>query len=317
MLAIAQARKNAKKNDCPVKAISLEILSLLLRHGNSLDQEGNFAHHLRKIEAHVAASKQIELVLPAFPAKSPNREKTIGNLPDLAEVLGLQRLQALCDTISSFYGPGAAVVICSDGRVFSDLVLVSDEEVSAYGKEIDSIIAELGLRSLRTFDMDQVFHGRDYDAMRLRLVQEHGRSLDAIREEVRSTFEAKSMFNGIHRFVFEDRVVLQPEKSRNKLREEGKGVAYEVIQRSNAWSGLVESLFPEAVRLSIHPQFSASSKLGFRLVDCENIWGTPWHNVACLGKNGFRLIKRKEAEALGAVLSFEQGKYAFFREVGV
>jgi pyoverdine/dityrosine biosynthesis protein Dit1 len=122
------------------------------------------------------------------------------------------------------------------------------------------------------------------------------------------------MFNGIHRFIFEDRLVLEKGKSRNRIREESKEIAYRVIQRSNAWSSLVENLFPSALRLSIHPQLSTSPKIGFRLVDCENAWGTPWHNVALLGRNGFRLVKRKEAEDKGATLAHFGGKYAYFRE---
>ena len=125
------------------------------------------------------------------------------------------------------------------------------------------------------------------------------------------------MFNGIHRFLFEDRLALEPGKSRNRVREESKELAYHVIQRSNAWSALVERSFPQALRLSIHPQFSAAPKIGFQLVNCENIWGTPWHNVALLGQSGFRLVKRKEAEALGAQRALAHGKYVYFREAGL
>jgi pyoverdine/dityrosine biosynthesis protein Dit1 len=100
------------------------------------------------------------------------------------------------------------------------------------------------------------------------------------------------------------------------VREETKEVAYEVIRRSNAWSRLVEALFPHALRLSIHPQLPTSAKIGFQLVPCENAWGTPWHNVALLGAEGFRLVKRREAEERGATLAYE-GKYPYFREAGL
>lgn len=296
--------------------LSLAILALVLRHENPLSREDSAAangEHLRRIRAAVAAGQTLELVLPAFPAKSPNREKTLSALPDYAEVLGLMRLQKLCDQIGLVYRPGARVVICSDGRVFSDLVLVSDEEVSAYGRAIDRMIGELNLSSLSTLGMEDVFGNCGFDAMRALLISRHGRSLAEIRTDVLGHADALAMFNGIHRFVFEDRLVLFPEKSRNKLREESKAVAYQVIQRSNAWSGLVEALFPRALRLSIHPQVSRSAKIGFQLVDCENTWGTPWHNVALAGPQGIRLVKRKEAEALGARLELAHGKYAFYR----
>src|SRR5438105_1612857 len=53
--------------------------------------EGGDAHHIGKIERFVAAGQPIRLVLPAFPAKSSNPEKTLGALPDFGEVLALQR----------------------------------------------------------------------------------------------------------------------------------------------------------------------------------------------------------------------------------
>lgn len=48
-----------------------------------------------------------------------------------------------------------------------------------------------------------------------------------------------------------------------------------MIQRSNAWSRLLERTFPDSVRLSIHPQFRVSAKIGVRLVDSADAWLTP------------------------------------------
>ncbi len=87
--------------------------------------EAELAVHHAKLLPAVAARRPLELILPAFPAKSSNRAKTLGDLPDLGEQLGLARLQELCDEIRAVYAPGASVTICSDGRVFSDLVGVS------------------------------------------------------------------------------------------------------------------------------------------------------------------------------------------------
>lgn len=303
------------KTYSPASQTALEILAILLRHGNTLGESAGLDHHLARIETLVQGNRPLELVLPAFPAKSPNRQKTISHLPDYAEVLGLERLQSLCDSISAVYAPGAHAVICSDGRVFSDLVLVSDEDVSAYGAAIDAILRERKLQRLRSFGMEEVFAGRSHEAMRAALVKDYARELDQVRADTLHRVDSRLMFNGIHRFVFEDRVALQPEKSRNRLREESKQVAYEVIQRSNAWSLLVESLFPHALRLSIHPQLASSTKIGVRLVDGENIWGTPWHNVAVLGAGGFRLMKKAQAEALGATLAYARGKYPYYKEL--
>ncbi len=302
----------------PAESTARHILSLILRHEASLVPGGEtgYGRHLARLQRFVAKGAPVQLVLPAFPAKSANREKTLGPLPDLAEVLGLRRLQELCDGIQKLHKPGAEVIICSDGRVFSDLVLVREEDVNAYGGAIDKIIADFGFLSLRTMSMDDVFAG-DFREARARLLREYGRPLAEIREEVRNESEARMMFNGIHRFLFEDRLVLDSGKSRSQIRDESKDIAYQVIQRSNAWSQLVEAHFPDAVRLSIHPQVGMATKIGFRLVDCANVWGTPWHNVALLTAEGFRLVKRKAAEQAGAELALAYGKYPFYRERGL
>jgi pyoverdine/dityrosine biosynthesis protein Dit1 len=294
---------------CRIMALINELRNISGHPALSTDGD---AHHLAKIEALIAAGAVVELVLPAFPAKSSNREKTTGILPDLGEVLALEKLERLCQAIEAEYSGGARMVICSDGRVFSDLVQVSEEAVSAYNREIARIIAERGLTHLTTFDLDDVHAGADFDAMRRTLVAEHGETVAVIRERSLSTREGRDMFNGIHRFLFEDLVVLHPEISRTKVRNWSKEVSYEVIQRSNAWSKLVELHFPHAVRLSIHPQAVGSKKIGIQLLASNNQWRTPWHSAVLFDGQRHTLVRRQDAEAMGAVLTHAEGKYAFF-----
>lgn len=287
------------------------ILDLVLRYSHRPEAVGDL--HLAKILNFLKQNQPVHFVLPAFPAKSPNREKTLGSLPDYAELLGLRRLEELCREIEAIHAPGAHVTICSDGRVFSDLVLVSDAEVTAYQDGVRRMIADFGFARLSTFHLEEALGSLSFDEMRAHLTERHGRPVAELREEVRRRPEALAMFNGIHRFIFEDRLVLRPGHSRNRVREEAKEVAYGVVQRSNSWSRLVEEFFPAAVRLSIHPQFGPSEKIGFQLVPCANAWGTPWHNVALEDAAGIRLVKRKEAEQLGARLSLGPGGYLLFR----
>lgn len=271
------------------------------------------AYHLGKIEALVARGAVIELVLPAFPAKSANPEKTTGTLPDLGELIAMRRLEALCVKIGEVWAPGARVVICSDGRVFSDLVGVTDADVTAYGREIARIIADEGLKHLSTYDMDDLFPGiADHDRTRCELVSRFAEPIETVRERATSDADARRMYNGIHRFLFEDHVVLHPHLSRTKVREWSGKLAYQVIQRSNAWSNLVAQEFPEAVRLSIHPQAAHSRKIGVQMVASSNMWRTPWHASVLFDGQTHTLVRRADAEAMGAVLVRASGRYAFF-----
>jgi pyoverdine/dityrosine biosynthesis protein Dit1 len=84
-----------------------------------------------------------------------------------------------------------------------------------------------------------------------------------------------------------------------------------VIQRSKAWGELVETKFPNAVRLSIHPQSCGDKKMGIRLIEPDN-WLTPWHGVAVEVDGRFMLLKRAQAEELGADLVHWDGRPSHF-----
>jgi len=224
----------------------------------------------------------------------------------------LQKLNTLCQQISEIYTPGAAITICSDGRVFSDVVQVSDGAVDVYGREIDEIIAEYKLKNLSTFCLEDIFGGKSYDEMRRRLTEDFAEDLEQLRERTRTESDALSLFNGIHRFMFEDQLALHPERSKTQSREKAKGLAYEVIRRSNAWSRVVEQQFPHSLRLSIHPQSIRSTKIGVRLLNSNDLWRTPWHSVTVFDGQDYFLAPRSEAEARGGTLKYAENKYPFY-----
>jgi pyoverdine/dityrosine biosynthesis protein Dit1 len=96
--------------------------------------------------------------------------------------------------------------------------------------------------------------------------------------------------------------------SRTALQKDCRRRAYEVVQRSKAWGALLATCFPDAVRLSIHPQACGSEKIGIHLMMTADSWLTPWHGVAVEAEGRFVLLKRREAESLGAKLVFQNGR---------
>lgn len=258
------------------------------------------ALHLPRVRAAIAAGEPIRLVLPAFPAKSANPRKTLGPLPDLGEELSLRFLQERCEAIRQRYAPGAKLTICSDGRVFSDLVGVDDSDVTAYRFRLIEMIRDLGLSDIDVFDLDDVRPNESFDATRKWLVETHAEPLESLVERTKAHEHHQQMYNGIHRFLAEDLAAREPTLSKNQTKERSKATAYEVIRRSNAWSRVVATYFPEAVRLSIHPQAPHSEKVGIMLTPAEDAWLTPWHGAVLLRGDRFLLTKRADAEALGA-----------------
>ncbi|MBN9231728.1 MAG: pyoverdine biosynthesis protein PvcA [Legionella sp. 40-6] len=268
--------------------------------------------HLPLICAAIAANKPVSCVLPAFPGKSPNLEKVLGYLPDYAERLALRFLGALCQRVKQYYAPGIKIILCSDGRVFSDVVGMKESHVTAYQTQINKLIDEMSFIDLTTFNLDHYYAPLTFAQMRDALIDNYAHSLASIKHTVRSGAkasasleerEANRMYRGITRFLFEDSIHQKQTKSRTVLQKESREKAYELIRRSNAWSALIAEHFPDSIRLSIHPQICGSKKLGIRLIQNE-LWMTPWHGVAVATKNGFILLKRSVAEALGAKLIY-------------
>jgi len=293
------------------------IMALLLANARHSEQVSHKHHglscpscqapHKQKISRAIQTQQPLLLILPAFPAKSANRLKTISAEPDLAEVMALRNLNALCEKIHAHHPYGVKLLICSDGRVFNDLVFVSDEEVSRYQQGIMRIIADESLSYLSTWSLEDEYPGMDEASMRALLMQDCGESYERVQSRLHADESFLYQFNGIHRFMTEDMLFLKPDESKNKVRNDAKKITYEVIRRSNAWSRLLANRFPHGLRLSIHPQPCGSDKLGIQFLSASNRWATPWHNVLLKNQQGWQLMKRSEAERLGAV--FQQDHY--------
>ncbi|WP_341483711.1 L-tyrosine/L-tryptophan isonitrile synthase family protein [Streptomyces endophytica] len=153
-------------------AVCAAVLAVLLPYRRTLDTAGGdgpdaFPEQYRQLMGPVAAGEPIVFTLPGFPCKSPNPAKVLGPLPDEGERLALRFLDALCARIEAVHPPGARVVICSDGHVFSDLIHVPDHAVDAYGDALRALIRAEGLTRLDVFDLRAVYGpGLSYDARR-------------------------------------------------------------------------------------------------------------------------------------------------------
>lgn len=296
--------------------ISRTILEQLFRH-RRLESAGScaerpceqcFVLHLPRVLRFVSANEPIHFLLPAFPAKSPNPKKVLGRLPDMAEELALTFLDQLCAEIRELYSPGARITICSDGRVFSDLVGITDQDVTDYGLEMENLRDRIATTSLEWFRMEDLFETSEHTVMREQLVRHYAEPLAAIRKRVNDHEQHRLLFNGIQRFLFEDRVALETEKSRTQVRNECKDRTHLVMQRSDAWGRLLIDCFPGALRLSIHPQIPHAEKIGIRLGKASDAWITPWHGVAVERGGDFQLMRRSEAEEMGAEIENRFGR---------
>ncbi len=299
------------------ETVAREILDIVLPHRRIAPESEPCTHgscekcaapHLDRVIAAVERREQVVFILPAFPGKSPNPTKVLSPRADMAERQSLAFLNELCRRVQTVYAPGARMVLCSDGRVFSDVVGIAESDITTYQHDLSALIEELGATSLSTFNLDDVFEGCAFDDMRTRLMQNHGTPLETLQAAVREGGEPKRMYCGITRFLFEDGLRPDMTISKTALQKECRRRAYEVVQRSKAWDGLLATCFPDAVRLSIHPQVCGSRKLGIHLMETADGWLTPWHGVAVEVDGAFVLRKRREVEEAGATLVFANGR---------
>ena len=314
---------STSNNTDQITDLAKSILSKIMQFRRTVESENNcdsnnclkcHTPHLNKVSTAIKQKKKIRFILPAFPGKSPNPSKVLGHLPDMAEKKALIFLNDLCKQIQKIYEPGAVVIICSDGRVFSDVVGISEKHVTAYQIEIDNIIENLNLTKLSTFNLDDIYDcihmDNDFNQARTELIDSYGQDLASLKDKVKKggknsnnteEIEANLMYCGLTRFLVED--LMHPEQTRSKssIQKECKEKAYLAIIRSNAWTSLIAEKFPEAIRLSIHPQICGSQKIGIQLLGTET-WTTPWHAVAVNTGKEFVLMKHQDAKELNTKL---------------
>jgi len=317
----AWSGKIAANDALPSRQINVDLLHIIFKNRKLIQaQEECIANkcedcirqHELSVDFFTSQQLPLQFILPAFPAKSPNPSKVLGPLPDLGEAIALQTLQSICDEIKSIYAPGAQVIICSDGRIFSELVGVSDEVISVYVAQIQSMIKEHELNSLSIVNLEDLVENLSFDAARNKVLQAFADPLEQLQESLQTNDSFKALFNGIHRFIVEDRKFMEPELSANKAKEVAKPIALKVIQHSNAWTRFLNYVYPNALRLSIHPYTAHSDKIGIRITKAADNWLTPWHGVIVLKDNEYILMKKQDAEDAGARLVYKNDQPYYY-----
>ncbi|KAK4184972.1 spore wall maturation protein DIT1 [Podospora australis] len=296
----------------------VDLFDVYLRYEGKNDQwvasgREYFAQHVNHFTSQNAA---IEFCLPAFPCKSSNVDKVLGPDPDRGEELALERLHEFVEAIGQIYPPGAKVWVISDGHVFSDCIGVDDCEVDRYGQLLKNMNHMVGLRFdnpdgvgfKSLVDLFQLASQPELSALASRLqipVIDH--HIDTVltdeaelcrrilmtgcaprRESVRANIDSKdqaltALYRGFSRFMLED-LEHHPhtqKMSRAKRKKLSSSVAFEMILRNQAYSNLVELLFPNHIRLSIHAHNNAGPKFGIQMFDPTKV-----RAVSALSPNG-------------------------------
>ncbi|XP_002989861.2 spore wall maturation protein DIT1 [Selaginella moellendorffii] len=272
-----------------------------------------------RVRYHVARNVPLEFVLPAFPIKSCNPDKTLGKCPDKAEELAIHSMKIVADLIKAVYAPGVHYNVVSDGHVFSDLVGSDDAAVDSYGEMFWEMAHSLYPGLVSFFRLDEFLLDNHSEDSITKLISnttvEHpvGTELTAnaenarralmclfgcdestVTKEIKEDPETRNLYRGFSRFMLED---LYEHKSCKNLPSKSakkklcSRVAFLMILRNRAYSAMVEWLFPLQLRISIHPHPNRGPKYGINVIHSSLVAAqrsseeknfhipTPWHNA--------------------------------------
>lgn len=288
----------------------------------------------QRVDFFTSRGLKIEAILPAFPCKSSNPDKVSGDLPDKGEEMALKTLCNFALCVKEVYPPGMVIWVVSDGHVFSDCIGVDDTVVNKYGEALknsykavnkseEELVKFLSLVDLFDLKKNPIKNSELED-----IELEHH-----IRTEIEETSETcrkilmkgcdtdcgqlkrdidtpghprLSLFRGFSKFMDED-LKQHPSiatVSRKKQKKIIARVAFEMIKRNDAYSNLVDLMFPLHLRFSIHAHDNSGPKFGIRLLSnqrCKVIKSleevlspnyddllhipTPWHNTILVVEN--------------------------------
>ncbi|PVH14482.1 uncharacterized protein CXQ87_002623 [Candidozyma duobushaemuli] len=262
-------------------------------------------------------------VLPAFPCKSSNYDKVASCFPDMGEELAIRRIIDFVTAVQDVYPPGMKFYLVSDGHVFSDCIHVDDDMVDVYFAKLEAMYQRVKpadfdgiiFRGLNDcFESDErglvaeLLHSVEVEhpiPTRLDEETEINRKVlmlgcddnaDVLRKQIQTPNHPRLyLYRGFNKFMCEDLSQTEFAKSisRKKYKKMISQVAFEMIRRNDAYSNLVELIFPFHIRFSIHAHHNAGPKYGVRLLDPEvcSMSGhnqneedrllhipTPWHN---------------------------------------
>lgn len=322
--------------DASVPEKVTQLFETLIKNSARVDRwaEGR-AGFVKSVEFFVSRNIPIEAVLPAFPCKSSNFNKVASCFPDKGEELALLQVIDFVQAVEAVYPPGLKFFIVSDGHVFSDCIHVDDDVVDLYGEKLQELYQKVkpdgfdgiefrGLNDCFVSDDKHVIAGdlaavhvdhhvptqlaEETETNRKILMLGCDDNAQVLREQISTPNHPRLyLYRGFNKFMAEDLAETEIAKliSRKKFKKLTSAVAFEMIRRNDAYSNLVELVFPFHLRLSIHAHHNAGPKYGICLLSrdiCAPAGHnkdeedrllhipTPWHNSVFKIENSDKYI---------------------------
>jgi len=301
------------KNNTVLKIVK-ELESIRKENPDDCYSCGGRAVLISKVNYYVSNNKPLVLVLPSFPFKSQNRDNTLGDLPDMGEYIALEVLNSLCNNIRKIYKPGVDFVLASDGRLYSDLVGVTDNTVNAYREELLRMNKDICKDScLRWFSLDEGIKQEEALDVREILEREYSDGMEIVMEEVKRDKDYLRLYIGFKNFALSEIQVQNLDCSKREMVRKAKSIAKKMMVRNFANARLLNECFPNMIRLSVKHHDTRKGLFAVNLLRTHTDIGTPWLNSVVKKKScEYLYVKAKEARELGyAEIRKENRGYMF------
>jgi len=250
-----------------------------------------------KVSGFVEQNRSIDLILPGFPAKSPDIKKDVfGPHVDRGEEIAVATLNGLCAHIGTLYKQGAHVTICSDGRIFSNELGIPDRDVDLYHNGLRELAKQAP--HLRFVRLDDTFGKGTADQLRARFLARYALLKEEYAEFALTDTQAQASV------AFFTKLFGKKQKER----------ALEVSRRSVAYYAMMDDVYRHHIRLSIHPQIPDVTPISINLVSPFDGTLTPWRSVLVQTSQGNRLMLKADAEKQNYELIYKDGRPYCFME---
>lgn len=265
-----------------------------------------------QVARQVALGQPLEFVLPAFPCKSVNAEKCLGNTPDLAEWIALKKIVSVIRNIEELYEPGVSLIIFSDYHTFSSYISVSQENFHQYRAELKAMVkvfcCEDSIKIKSLSDYPEFASHDESNYMKVLKDQFGDSGYEAvISEKIKSDADTNAKYTALKKFMKDDQWPLIKDLGKSAINRRLSEISRGMMIQGKALDKFIDEKYPGYIRLSIHNHPLNGSKNSVQLFPSD-VFKTPWHNSVLFDSDTGRFIVGKksdivaEAELGGAVV---------------
>ena len=264
---------------------------------NDLFESTGKNHLASQFRLAIFRNKPIDMLLPGFPHKNPNHQKTLGLLPDLAEQLVLERLNNFCEAATQIYCPqeastGCRITIFSDGRIWGDLLGVPLQTILNYSARLRDMLPAKNPH-IRFNNLDTHFDHLGDNWVSEAMEKEWPYSPPSNSEpdtQVQDRF---------CRLTYEDRT-WSPQQSESEIEQICHDSGVRMMRRLNSFRLMLDNLYANSVRLSVHAGASKGPQFSVRIFPEAKTCELPYHKVVVLNADGDspKIMKHHQANQL-------------------